>query len=308
VDLREIAVEHDDVVAVNGHVTERVGAVERDVDRDALPSETFGYGGGEPPVIFSNQNPHLFPWARGQSMTDLGDNEVTPPVTGLSPPTHYKDRDTLHAVSRRSQIMRLIPLSATIVGVALLAAGCGATKTTSTSGSLSKSPPGDFVANAYKYAACMRSHGVANFPDPKVTHTAGGTQVAIHAVGPNSPQFNTAAQACRGILPPPSAADQAQQAADQRRHAQDLVSFARCLRGHGITRFPDPNAQGQLSLSQVEALGIDLQAPSFRAAALACVPASNGSVTRAAVLQATSGNPQQAQSGSSSSEGTASSP
>ena len=205
--------------------------------------------------------------------------------------------------------MRAIPLSAAIAGVALLAAGCGATKTTSTSGSLSsKSPPGNFVADAYKYAACMRSHGVANFPDPTVTHNAGGTQIAIHAVGPNSPQFNAASQACRGILPAPSKSELAQQAADQRRHAQDLVSFARCLRSHGITRFPDPNGQGQLSLQEVQADGIDLQAPSFRAAALACVPASSGAVTRAAVLQATSGNPQQNGSSSGSSEGAASSP
>ncbi|HUA06933.1 MAG TPA: hypothetical protein VMB27_23710 [Solirubrobacteraceae bacterium] len=205
--------------------------------------------------------------------------------------------------------MRIIPISAAIASVALLAAGCGATKTTSTSGSLAgKPPPGDFAANAFKYSACMRAHGVANFPDPKVTHSNGGTQVAIKVIGPgSSPQFNAAQQACRGILPAPSAADQAQQAADQRRHAQDLVSFARCLRSHGITRFPDPNAQGQLSLSEVEADGIDLQAPSVRAAALACVPASNGGVTRAAVLQATSGNPQGAQSGSESSEGSASS-
>lgn len=206
-------------------------------------------------------------------------------------------------------IRRLIPLTAALVGGALLAAGCGGSgPTTSTSGdgAQRQGPPGNFVTDAYKYSACMRSHGVANFPDPKVTHSSGGTQVAIRVVGPaSSPQFNAAQQACRAILPPPSAADQAQQAADQRRHAQDLVSFARCLRAHGISRFPDPNAQGKLSLQQVHALGIDLQAPSVRAAALACVPASNGGVTRAAVLQATSGNPQQAESGSASSEGAA---
>lgn len=205
---------------------------------------------------------------------------------------------------------RVIPVSAAIAAVALVAAGCGAATTTSTSGSLSsKAPPGNIATDAYKYSACMRAHGVANFPDPKVSHSDGGTQVAIRAIGPgNSPQYNAAQQACRGILPQPSNADLAQQAADQRRHAQDLVSFARCLRSHGITRFPDPNAQGELSLSEVEALGIDLQAPSFRAAALACVPASNGGVTRAAVLQATSGNPQQNGTGTGSSEGAASSP
>jgi hypothetical protein len=205
-------------------------------------------------------------------------------------------------------IRRLIPSTAALAGVALLAAGCGGSGPTTTGSSSSKPPPGNFVADAYKYAACMRNHGVANFPDPKVSHTGGGTQIAIRAVGPNSPQFNSASQACRGILPPPSAADQAQQAADERRHAQDLVSFARCLRSHGITRFPDPNGQGQLSLQEVHADGIDLQAPSFRAAALACVPASNGGVTRAAVLQATSGNLPQGGSGSGSSQGAASSP
>lgn len=204
---------------------------------------------------------------------------------------------------------RVIPASAAIAGVALAAAGCGAIKTTSTSGSLAGQQPGSLVADAYRYSACMRDHGVANFPDPKVTHSAGGTQIAIRAVGPDdSQQYNAAKQACRGILPQPSKSELAQQAADQRRHAQDLVSFARCLRSHGITRFPDPNAQGELSLSEVEALGIDLQAPSFRAAALACVPASNGGVTRAAVLQATSGNPQPNGSASGSSTGAASSP
>jgi hypothetical protein len=245
-------------------------------------------------------------------MTDHGDSEVTAPVTELSPPARYNDRATLHAVSRRSQIMhsvhRIIPLTAALGAVALLVAACGGASPTTTTSGAQRQGPGDIATSAYKYSACMREHGVANFPDPKVTHTGGGTQVAIKAIGPaSSPQYNAAQQACRGILPQPSAADQAQQAADQRRHAQDLVSFARCLRSHGITRFPDPNSQGELSLQQVQADGIDLQGPSFRTAALACVPASNGGVTRAAVMQATSGNPQGG-SGSGSSQGTASSP
>lgn len=204
-------------------------------------------------------------------------------------------------------IRRLIPLSVAIAGVALVAAGCGASTKTDTSGSSSGKPaPGTFVTDAYRYAACMRNHGVANFPDPQVSHNGGGTQVAIHAIGPgSSPQWNSAQQACRGILPAPSKSDLAQQAADQRRRTQNLVSFAHCLRTHGITNFPDPSATGQLSLQEIQADGIDLQAPSVRAAALACVPASNGQVTRAAVLQATSANPQPNGSSSGSSEGAA---
>jgi hypothetical protein len=242
-------------------------------------------------------------------MPDRGDRAVTAPVTVLSPLAYYNSHATCYAVSRRSQIMHSIPriiyVTGSIAGVALAAAGCGGSSpTTSTGSSASKPPPGTFVTDAYKYAACMRANGDANFPDPTVSHNNGGTQIAIHVIGPNSPGFNAAQNKCRGILPQPSKSELAQQAQDQRVHTQDLVSFAHCLREHGISRFPDPSAQGQLSLSEIEADGIDLQAPNVRAAALTCVSASNGAVTRQAVLQATSGNPQQSGS-SSSAEGAA---
>jgi hypothetical protein len=199
-------------------------------------------------------------------------------------------------------IPRFISATAAIAGVAVLAAGCGGTSPATTANSAASQPPGTFAADAYRYAACMRDHGVANFPDPQVTHSNGGTQVAIKVIGSaSSPQFNAARTACRGILPMPSKSELAQQAQDRRIHTQDLVAFAHCLREHGITRFPDPDTQGQLSLQEVQADGIDLQSPAVRAAGLACVPASQGVVTRAAVLQATSGNPPAGGSSSSSS-------
>lgn len=53
-----------------------------------------------------------------------------------------------------------------------------------------------------KFARCMRSHGVRNFPDPKVTSGAGGNQVArLTGVSPQelqSPDFQAAAKACGG--------------------------------------------------------------------------------------------------------------
>jgi hypothetical protein len=48
-----------------------------------------------------------------------------------------------------------------------------------------------------KFAACMRSHGVTNFPDPKVSN--GGFMIT--GINPNSPQFQTAMQACRTLMP-----------------------------------------------------------------------------------------------------------
>jgi len=216
-------------------------------------------------------------------------------------------------------IRRAIPAAGTIAALALLVAGCGGnspTNTTTTNGSgsaVANGPaPKDVAAAAYRYSACMRNHGVANFPDPHVQTSSSGTSTKVAVMIPaganNSPNFKAAQTACRGILPQPSKSELAQEAHDQQVHKEDLLAFTKCLRDHGVTGFPDPNSQGQLSLQQVQAAGIDLQAPSVKAAALACVPSSNGGITRADVEQATSGNPQGGSSGSSESEGTASSP
>jgi hypothetical protein len=49
-------------------------------------------------------------------------------------------------------------------------------------------------------------------------------------------------------------------------HASGL-SYARCMRSHGITRFPDPRADGSIDL---RASGLNLSAPAVRAAEAAC--------------------------------------
>jgi hypothetical protein len=49
------------------------------------------------------------------------------------------------------------------------------------------------------FARCMRSHGVPNFPDPKVISTKGANQlVYLPGINPQSPAFETAAKACGG--------------------------------------------------------------------------------------------------------------
>ena len=49
-----------------------------------------------------------------------------------------------------------------------------------------------------KYASCMRSHGVPDFPDPD---GSGTLSIDANKVDPNSPQFKAADQACRQHLP-----------------------------------------------------------------------------------------------------------
>jgi hypothetical protein len=203
---------------------------------------------------------------------------------------------------RVQSVRHALPAATFAAGVAVLAAGCGGSspKTTTSAGGQSS---GNFVTQAYKYAGCMHDHGVSNYPEPRVSTSGGSTQIAQVAGGgvTASPQYKAATTACRSILPGPSQVGAAAQAQEQRARTEDELSFARCMRGHGINGFPDPPANGRLSLPMIQAAGIDLTAPQFRTAALACIPASNGILTRQAVIQATSGNPSESGSQTSAS-------
>jgi hypothetical protein len=174
-----------------------------------------------------------------------------------------------------------------MVALALVAAGCGSSgPTTTTSTGATEKGPKNAIESAYEYARCMRSHGVSNFADPKVTSSPGQQSIAFH-VDPSetaSPAWKTAQEACRGILPVPANA-----AAQQQTHKQDLLSFARCVRAHGIAGFPDPNLQGQLTVQMVGAAGVDIRSPAVLDAAKACVGASHGVLSVADVEAAANG-------------------
>jgi hypothetical protein len=53
------------------------------------------------------------------------------------------------------------------------------------------------LQRALKYAACIRSHGVPDYPDPKAS-AGGGIELGE---APSSPQFKSAQKACRQLLP-----------------------------------------------------------------------------------------------------------
>jgi hypothetical protein len=57
---------------------------------------------------------------------------------------------------------------------------------------------------ALKFSACMRSHGVPNFPEP--SFEGNGVRLTLKAgsgIDPRSPQFQAAQQACRSFFGPP---------------------------------------------------------------------------------------------------------
>ena len=63
-------------------------------------------------------------------------------------------------------------------------------------------------AQAVQFGRCMRSHGITNFPDPRIQTGVGGHGIAIDngpGINPNSPAFEAARQTCQsktGFGPP----------------------------------------------------------------------------------------------------------
>lgn len=143
-----------------------------------------------------------------------------------------------------------------------------------------------FAAAADRYASCVRNHGVTSFPSPVVIEQPG--RQLIHQPVPsaleNTPQFKRAKAACRALLPP-SPPNRTQGPAHPAR-ARDKLAFARCLRSHGVPKFPDPSSQGQLTLQMVISAGVDMHAPVVLTAAKACLATAHGAITGAQVVRA----------------------
>ena len=50
-----------------------------------------------------------------------------------------------------------------------------------------------------KAAACIRTHGIPNFPDP--TFSGGGVHVSHKGINLHSPQVRAAEEACQSLIP-----------------------------------------------------------------------------------------------------------
>jgi hypothetical protein len=168
-----------------------------------------------------------------------------------------------------------------IAALSVLAAGCGGGQgspqagATTTTATIARS-------TLLAFSHCMRSNGVPSFPEPQA-YAGGNLKLTLHQ-SDNTPQFRAAMSACNNLLPPnrgpgPSEAQTRTQLADE-------LSFARCMRSHGVAHFPDPVAQGGLSVELVEAQGIDVHSSQVLRVVQTCLPASHGALTAAKVEEA----------------------
>jgi hypothetical protein len=131
------------------------------------------------------------------------------------------------------------------------------------------------------FSQCMRSNGVPSFPDPQ-GYVGGSAKLTISKLGAGTPHFQAALAACNHLLPSRGSSS-GESAQPLRTRLADELSFARCMRSHGVSRFPDPTAQGELSVEMVQAQGIDVHSPTVLHVVNTCLPASHGALTPAKV-------------------------
>jgi hypothetical protein len=194
---------------------------------------------------------------------------------------HRHDTETSMPVRRRiATLTSVVLLAATAAGGF---AACGGSNKPAGSGSSRASAA---TTVAVRYSACMRSHGVTNFPDPQISSNGSRRSIAIH-LNPaivSSPAFKSAQKACAHLVHAQTAGSNA---AQQQATTDALLAFARCMRGHGFPSFPDPNTQGQpWTLQMLVSAGINLKEPAVRPAALACTSVTRGILTKSDVESA----------------------
>jgi hypothetical protein len=134
----------------------------------------------------------------------------------------------------------------------LLLAGCG-----SKTKPLASSATGysDFLA----FSKCMRGHGISGFPDP----SAQGAGIHLDpgsGLDPASPAFQAAQEQCKKLLPGGGPGLQG------RVVSSSDVTFARCMRAHGVPNYPDPTAAS----AEQPPVGVNLASPAVERAEARC--------------------------------------
>jgi hypothetical protein len=180
----------------------------------------------------------------------------------------------------------LLTYAAAVITAATLIAACGSSSHSpthnSTSGETSINGHLMTVAQANQdmrhFASCMTTHGVQGLPNPVAEPAA-----FKHALTATAPGFTSAMTACGHLLP--GQETDAQGPARTHQQVDAMLSFARCIRGHGFSRFPDPTSGGNLTHEMLAQAGIDLHQPAVVQAADACVHLTHRLLTRADVAR-----------------------
>ena len=175
----------------------------------------------------------------------------------------YPDHEPSQASRSGHRRWRWVALLAVLVALGMGLAACGggspnASSNPSTASDSSQSAQTQLLTQLLKFAKCMRSHGDPDYPDPVITNG----QPHLAGAPLNTPQFQTAREACYKYTPAGSATP-----AEQATTLAQAVKFADCMRSHHEPNFPDPNPNGEFNLAPQD---IDSDSPQFQAAQKTC--------------------------------------
>jgi hypothetical protein len=171
-----------------------------------------------------------------------------------------------HYSRRPFTLRRLGGVVAVLAGIALFVAACssgGNGPGVASVGSNSPSPTSSVSAGsaqqngALAFANCMRSHGVPNWPDPD---SNGMFPASAKQISRSNPEFPAAQTACRHLLP--NGGNGPTQAQWQQ-ILSTMVSFAHCMRQHGMPNFPDPTYRSGTNGELVFNIRVDPNSPQF---------------------------------------------
>jgi hypothetical protein len=166
-----------------------------------------------------------------------------------------------------------------VLSLAAVTAGCGGGKpasqgvahlTSTTTTTAAQGTSGSKSVSPQAFSRCMRSHGVPQFPDPKID-ADGNAQLSINGgpgsgLDPESPQFKAAGKACQKLQP---GGEGKRDPAMEKQQLGQMLKFSGCMRSHGLPDFPDPKADGG-GISLMLGKGMNPKSPLFQAAQKAC--------------------------------------
>lgn len=127
---------------------------------------------------------------------------------------------------------RQLPAVLAVTTVAALISACGANAPSGSAGNRSAVKAG----KAEKFARCMRKNGVSQFPDPPASGNFTIDEIANgSSLNTNAPAFTQALTSCKELEPTGFTGSKR---SPKQQHA--ALEFARCMREHGVSDFPDP--------------------------------------------------------------------
>ena len=129
-----------------------------------------------------------------------------------------------------------------VIAIAVLISACGSSAPAATGSGGGGNNTAANAQKAVKFAECMRSNGVSEFPDPGASGKFTIDGIANgSSLDPSTPAFKHAIAACKNLEPSGFMG--------HKRSAQEqeaALKFAQCIRANGVPDFPDPTANGPL--------------------------------------------------------------